>query len=80
MTFVERIRRFRRRLVERALRRSDGNLAAAADRLGCSRVHLSVLMHRLEIKGKDFKPLEATDLPADLRRDRHLGIVSRRAQ
>lgn len=55
MTLVERIRRFRNRLVDRAMRSTNGDRKAASGRLGCSPTHVSVLLVRMGKKAKDYK-------------------------
>jgi hypothetical protein len=78
MTYMERVARFKRRLVERALRKHHGQVGRAAAMLCMHHNHLSVLMHRLGLKARDYKPCEGPELPVELRRDRERGIVVQR--
>jgi DNA-binding NtrC family response regulator len=45
----EKTKKFQRRIVERTLRAHDGNLTAAAKKLGVSRPAFYDLLHRLAI-------------------------------
>lgn len=77
MTLLERIRLFRRRLVFRVMVRAEGDIPAAAARLGCSRNYLSVFIHRAGLSCKDFKP--GPSVQANLWRERTFGVTQRRS-
>lgn len=62
ITWLARVAKFKRRCVERAMRKHDGNVSKAAKMLGCSRINLYVMMSRMGFHRNDFTPMlgEAT--------------------